>query len=94
MLSTRALARLTGSILVVCVALAACNANTGNHTNQPQRTICFGALECGSSMKCVKNPNQINGVCMQLSELEDGGATAAGDGGGPVVAPGEGGVSL
>ena len=68
------------------LGLQACGANTGNHANEPQRTICFGALECGSSMKCVKGPNQINGVCKQLSDGEDAGATAVGLDAGPPIA--------
>ncbi len=38
------------------------------------RRSCFSDVECPSSMKCVKGPNDVQGLCESRTSGDDGGA--------------------
>ncbi len=63
------------------------------HPNAEPRRTCFSEVECPSSMKCVKGPQDIEGRCLPRTAADDAGGppTTTDDGGastpGPAPAP-------
>jgi hypothetical protein len=73
---------------VVVVAFGALFAAACDEMNRPMavpqsapRRGCFSDVECASSMKCVKGPNDVQGICEGRTGADDGGAAAGGPGG-------------
>ncbi len=83
-----------GSALVLFASASACD-----DLNRPMavphsepRHGCFSDVECPSSMKCMKGPNDVQGVCeprgvTTTPPTEDGGAPTSDGGTAPLPAP-------